>query len=78
MREQCAIADRQRIAAFGSVGHVMQELLLQIDLDFYRSAQLLIVHAEIEHLRQSSSPSADVERQRETPFGGTSSSGENT
>jgi hypothetical protein len=56
----------------------MEELLQQIDLDFYRSARLLIVHAEIAHLRQSSSPSADVERQREIPFGGTSSSPENS
>ena len=56
----------------------MQELLQQIDLDFYRSVQLLIVHAEIEHLRQNNSPSADVEKQREIPIGGTSSSAENS
>jgi hypothetical protein len=30
----------------------MQELLQQIDLDYYRSARLLIAHAELEQLRQ--------------------------
>ena len=48
----------------------MQELLQQIDLDFYRSAQLLIVRAEIEHLRQRSSTAADVERRRNIPLSG--------
>jgi hypothetical protein len=56
----------------------MQELLQQIDLDFYRSARLLIVRAEIEHLRQRSSASADVEGRSKIPLSGTSSSGENS
>jgi hypothetical protein len=33
----------------------MQELLHEIDLEYYRSAQLLIVHAEIEQLRRDAS-----------------------
>ena len=39
----------------------MQELLQQIDLDYYRRAQLLMVRAELERLRQECSASADVE-----------------
>jgi hypothetical protein len=42
----------------------MQELLQQIDLDYYRSARLLIVHAELEQLRQECSAAADAERRR--------------
>jgi hypothetical protein len=30
----------------------MRELLQEIDLDYYRSARLLLVHAELEELRQ--------------------------
>jgi uncharacterized protein YcaQ len=44
----------------------MQELLQQIDVDYYRLARLLIVRAELEQLRQErceipieASPSAD-------------------
>jgi hypothetical protein len=33
----------------------MQELLQYLDLDYYRSAQLLIAHAEIAQLRRHSS-----------------------
>jgi hypothetical protein len=40
----------------------MQELLQQIDLDYYRSVRLLIVHAELEQLRQERPASADLER----------------
>ena len=40
----------------------MQELLQQIDLDYYRMARLLMVRAELEHLRRERP--ADVERQR--------------
>jgi hypothetical protein len=39
----------------------MQELLQQIDLDYYRSVRLLIVHAELEQLRQER-PASDLER----------------
>jgi len=47
----------------------MQELLQQIDLDYYRSAQLLIVRAELEQLRQGRSALADVERRSNIPLG---------
>jgi hypothetical protein len=47
-------------------GNLMQELLQQIDVDYYRLARLLIVRAELEQLRQErceipieASPSAD-------------------
>jgi len=36
----------------------MHELLETIDLDYYRSARLLIVHDEIERLRQAGPASA--------------------
>jgi hypothetical protein len=42
---------------------IMQELLQQIDLDYYRSARLPMVHADLEHLRQERP--ADIERQRD-------------
>jgi hypothetical protein len=45
----------------------MRDVLEHIDLDFYRSARLLIVHAEIAHLRQQ--PSACIEQQRKIPLG---------
>jgi hypothetical protein len=40
----------------------VQELLQQIDLNYYRSAQLLIVHAELEQLRRESAATADFDR----------------
>jgi hypothetical protein len=40
----------------------MRELLQQIDLDYYRSARLLMVHAELEHLRAERP--ADAKRPR--------------
>jgi hypothetical protein len=45
----------------------MEDLLQHIDLDFYRSAQLLIARAEIAELRRQSSASARTEQQRKTP-----------
>jgi hypothetical protein len=42
----------------------MHELLQQIDLDYYRSVRLLIVHAELEQLRQERPTSGDLERRR--------------
>jgi len=39
---------------------IMQELLQQIDLDYYRSVRLLIVHAELDQLRQGRPASVDV------------------
>lgn len=47
----------------------MQELLHQIDTDYYRAAQLLIVHAELEQLRRRRSSMADVERRSKIPLG---------
>jgi hypothetical protein len=38
----------------------VQELLQQIDSYYYRSAQLLIVHAELEQLRRESAANADT------------------
>lgn len=46
----------------------MQEFLQEIDLDYYRSARLLLVHAELEELRQERL-AADIQRRREIPFG---------
>jgi hypothetical protein len=43
---------------------IMQEPLQQIDLDYYRSVRLLIVHAELEQLRQERPGSDDLERRR--------------
>jgi hypothetical protein len=39
----------------------MRELLLQIDPDYYRSVQLLVARAELEHLRQERLVSIEVE-----------------
>ena len=38
----------------------MEELLQQIDLDYYRSVRLLIAHAELEKLRQERPASEDL------------------
>jgi hypothetical protein len=45
----------------------MQDLLRYIDLDYYRSAQVLIVRAEIAQLRRQSSTVARAEQPRKTP-----------
>jgi hypothetical protein len=45
----------------------MQDLLQDIDFDYYRSARLLIVRAEIAQLRQQSAALARTERQCKTP-----------
>jgi hypothetical protein len=47
----------------------MQDLLQHIDLDYYRSAQLLIARAEIAQLRRQSSAAARTEQQRKNPSG---------
>jgi hypothetical protein len=47
----------------------MEDLLQQIDLDYYRSALLLIVRAEIEQLRRQPSALAFVERPSKVPVG---------
>jgi hypothetical protein len=57
---------------------LMQELLQQIDVDYYRLARLLIVRAELEQLRQerseipidTSSPSADRRQAAPDHFSG--------
>jgi len=45
----------------------MQELLQQIDPDYFRSARLLMVRAELEQLRQGRSVFVDVERRSRSP-----------
>jgi hypothetical protein len=50
-----ALPNRQRAMAPGNIGNMMQELLQQLDLDYYRSALLLIARAELERLRQERS-----------------------
>jgi hypothetical protein len=47
----------------------MQDPLQYIDLDYYRSAQLLIARAEIAQLRRQSSALARTEQQRKIPAG---------
>jgi hypothetical protein len=47
----------------------MEDLLQQIDLDYYRSALLLIVRAEIAQLRRQPSALAFVERPSKVPVG---------
>jgi len=47
----------------------MRELLQQIDPDYYRSARLLIVRADLEQLRHGRSAFVDIERQSKIPLG---------
>jgi hypothetical protein len=47
----------------------MHELLQHIDLDYYRSAQLLIARAEIAQLRRQSSALARTEQPYQIPTG---------
>jgi hypothetical protein len=58
--------------ASGSIAHIMQDLLQQLDLEYYRSALLLVARAELERLRQERSAVTDVERRAKTPFGASS------
>jgi hypothetical protein len=46
----------------------MKELSQQIDPDYYCSARLLIVRAELEHLRQGRSAFVDDERRSKIPL----------
>jgi hypothetical protein len=46
----------------------MQELLQEIDVDYYRAARLLIVRAELEQLRLERAALADVERRSQIPL----------
>jgi len=45
----------------------MQDLLQQLDLDYYRSALLVVARAELERLRRERSAGTDVERGSKTP-----------
>jgi len=45
----------------------MDDLLQYIDLDYYRSAQLLIAHAEIAQLRRQSSAAARTDQRCNIP-----------
>jgi hypothetical protein len=47
----------------------MQELLHQIDSDYYRSARLLIVRAELEQLRRRRSAMVEADRRSKIPLG---------
>jgi hypothetical protein len=47
----------------------MVDLLRNIDIDYYRSARLLIVRAEIAQLRRQSSALARTELQSQIPNG---------
>jgi hypothetical protein len=58
------LPDRQSVVSFGIIRFIVQELLQQIDLDYYRSVRLVIVHAELEQLRQERPTSGDPERRR--------------
>jgi hypothetical protein len=55
------LTDRKRAAAFATFIRIMQDLLQLIDSDYYRSALLLMVRAELERIRQGHSALADVE-----------------
>jgi hypothetical protein len=64
-----ALPNGQRAIASGSIGYMMQDVLQQVDLDYYRSALLLVARAELERLRQERSAGTDVERRSKAPFG---------
>ena len=58
------LPDRQYVASFGIIRCIVQELLQQIDLDYYRSVRLLIVQAELRQLRQERTAPAGFPRRR--------------
>jgi hypothetical protein len=47
----------------------MPDLLQQLDIDYYRSALLLVARVELERLRQERSTGTYVERRSKPPFG---------
>jgi hypothetical protein len=47
----------------------MQDLLQQLDQDYYRSALLLVARAELKHLRRERPAGLNVESGRKSPFG---------
>jgi hypothetical protein len=61
------LPNRPSAMTSGSIG-VMQNLLQQLDLDYYRSALLHVARAELERLRQERSPRTDIERWSRPPF----------
>ena|ERR1700689_424251 len=63
------LPNRQRAVASGSIGDTMQDHLQQRDLDYYRSALLLMARAELGHLWRERPAGTDVERRSKAPFG---------
>jgi hypothetical protein len=47
----------------------MQELLKDLDPDFYREARLHMAHVELEHLRRERLSLAEIERRAKIPLG---------
>ena len=47
----------------------MQDLLQELDPDFYRATRLHIARVELEQLRQDRSAFADIERRSKIPLG---------
>jgi hypothetical protein len=68
MKIKCASRQTTRRSIWQRFG-VMQDILQYIDLDYYRSAQLLIARAEIAQLRRQSSALARTEQQCKIPTG---------
>jgi hypothetical protein len=54
----------------------MEDLLQYIDLDYYRSAQLLIARAEVAQLRRETSVSVRTDPACNTPTGAPSPAGD--
>jgi hypothetical protein len=61
----------------GSIG-VMQDLLQQLDIDYYRSALLHVARAELERLRQERSAGTEDEGWSKSPFGASRKAGRPT
>lgn len=53
----------------------MTEFLQQLDLEYYRSALLLVARADLARLRRDRSSRAEVDRRREIPPGTPRSAG---
>jgi hypothetical protein len=62
-RALSGLADRQFATSFSIIGF-MQDLLQQIDLDYYRSVRLLIAYAELEQLRGVGPATVELESRR--------------
>jgi hypothetical protein len=68
-----ALPNRQRAVASCSIAYIMQNLLQQLDFDYYRSALLLSARAELERSRQERPASNGGERRRKSPLGAAAS-----